>query len=298
MSSTAAYRGRFAPSPTGDLHFGSLVAAVASFADARHADGSWLVRIDDVDETRTRPGAEAQILSTLAAFGMVSDEPPQRQSDRKARYAAALEQLREARRTYPCTCSRKAVAESPLRGPEGPIYPGTCRDRPPWDADQAAWRLRITDSAITIEDRIAGTLRQDLATEVGDFVIHRRDGYFAYQLAVVIDDADQRITDVVRGADLLWSTPRQVALQAALGLERVRYAHVPLVYDAAGRKLSKRDADHPVDADNPLPALRAAWRFLQQTEPKTGLRSPKDFWQFAIAEWEIQRLSAGQALTP
>jgi glutamyl-Q tRNA(Asp) synthetase len=289
------YRGRFAPSPSGDLHFGSLVAAVASFADARKAGGEWLVRIDDVDETRTRPGAAARILGTLQAFGMTSDEPPQYQSERKVRYSLALERLKETAAVYPCVCSRKQLAESATMGRDGPVYAGTCRMNPPVAPQSAAWRLRVGALRIAVRDRVFGALQQDLATEIGDFVVYRRDGFCAYHLAVVLDDADQGITDVVRGADLLWSTPRQIALQRMLDLAPVRYAHVPLVYDESGRKLSKRDAARPVDDDAPLPALLAAWRHLRQVDLPARLRSPADFWQVAVPQWSVERMKTAVA---
>lgn len=292
------YRGRFAPSPTGDLHFGSLVAAVASFADARKAGGEWLVRIDDVDETRTRPGAASRIIRTLQAFGMTSDEPPQYQSERKACYLRTLERLRDMAAVYPCVCSRKRLAESAAMGRDGPIYAGTCRLNPPIDPQSAAWRLRVEALRIAVRDRVFGALQQDLASEVGDFVVYRRDGFCAYHLAVVLDDSDQGITDVVRGADLLWSTPRQIALQQLLELAPVRYAHVPLVYDASGRKLSKSDAARPVDDDAPLPALRAAWRHLRQVDLPTRLRSPADFWQVAVPQWSVDRMRTAVSKGP
>jgi glutamyl-Q tRNA(Asp) synthetase len=288
--SSPAYRGRFAPSPTGLLHFGSLVAAVASHADARRAGGQWLVRIEDVDETRTRPGAERRILESLAAFGMHSDEPPQRQSERKALYAAALQRLVELGAAYRCSCSRRQVAALARQGIEGPVYPGTCRRDPPAPGQAAAWRLDAGDQVIDFVDRVLGPLQQDLAAEVGDFVIQRVDGYTAYQLAVVVDDREQGITDVVRGVDLLWSTPRQIRLQRLLGWPTPRYAHVPLVYGADGRKLSKRDQAHPVDESAPMPGLRAAWQHLGQQAPPASIDSPQAFWHWAAVHWQIERI--------
>lgn len=296
--STSSYRGRFAPSPTGDLHFGSLVAAVASYADAKHHGGSWLVRIDDVDATRARPDAESRILASLAQFGLHSDELPERQSDRTPRYQAALQRLAAAGHAYRCACSRKAIAAIGRCGKDGPIYPGTCRRRPPQPQQPAAWRFVVDQQPVTFSDRVVGKVQQQLADEIGDFVIYRLDGYCAYQLAVVVDDADQGITHVVRGADLLWSTPRQIALQRALDLAAPSYAHIPLVYDEQGRKLSKRDAAYPVDAADPLPALRAAWHHLRQPDPPGGLRNSKDFWQFAVPEWSLERLSGQTPVSP
>jgi len=287
---SSAYRGRFAPSPTGPLHFGSLVAAVASFADARHHDGQWLVRIEDVDETRCRHGAEQQILQTLLAFGMRWDEAPVRQSARRHLYDVALAQLREKGMAYRCNCSRRLIATMARVGSEGPIYPGTCRANPPPGDAPAAWRLAVASGDITFTDRVVGETRQDLVDEIGDFVIRRVDGFTAYQLAAVVDDQAQGITDIVRGADLLWSTPRQIWLQRQLGYPTPRHAHVPLVYGEDGHKLSKSDNAHPVDQVDPMPALRRAWHHLGQTEPPAALHSPADFWRWAVPHWRIERI--------
>lgn len=289
---TPSYCGRFAPSPTGDLHFGSLVAAVASYVDARHHGGRWLVRIDDVDQTRTVSGAEAQILHTLACFGMHSDEPPIRQSDRSSRYRDALRQLQAKGLAYRCACSRKTISAIATAGREGPIYPGTCRRNPPDFGTPTSWRFRVDHDPIRFTDRIFGEISQDLAEDIGDFVVFRADGFCAYQLAVVIDDADQGITHVVRGADLLWSTPRQLSLQRRLGLPSPRYAHIPLVYDEHGRKLSKRDAAHPIDPSSPLDALIAAWHHLGQPEVPRDLQSCEEFWQFATPKWSARHIPA------
>jgi len=286
------YRGRFAPSPTGELHFGSLVAATASYADARHHGGTWLVRIDDVDETRARPGSDRQIIQTLDAFGMHSDEPPEYQSARASRYVAGLQQLVDQAKVYRCNCSRKTIAATARIGREGPVYPGTCRTRALPAGTAGAWRYAVDPVPVAFEDRVHGPLTQDLTAEVGDFVVFRADGFCAYQLAVVLDDADQQITHVVRGADLLWSTPRQIALQRQLGLPTPSYAHVPLVYDTQGHKLSKRDAAHPVDVGNPLPALRSAWQHLGQCDLPGRLRNAADFWRLAAQHWSIDRLQA------
>lgn len=285
-----AYRGRFAPSPTGPLHFGSLVAAVASFADARNRHGQWLVRIEDVDETRSVADAERLILSTLQAFGMRWDEPPVRQSDRKPHYDAALMQLQEMGLAYRCNCSRRLIAEMARIGSEGPIYPGTCRASPPPPEIPVAWRLKVDDETIGFHDRVVGETTQNLAQDIGDFVIRRIDGFTAYQLAVVVDDHEQGITDIVRGADLLWSSPRQIWLQRQLGYPMPRYAHIPLVYGEDGHKLSKSDKAHPIDATKPVRGLRAAWRHLGQIEPPAHLDNPQAFWQWAEAHWQIDRV--------
>ena len=284
------YRGRFAPSPTGPLHFGSLVAAVASHADARHHQGDWLIRIDDVDQTRTRPGAEREILRTLERFGMHSDQPPIRQSVFTDRYQAVLDRLIEHRYAYRCNCSRKTIAAKARIGCEGPVYPGTCRQTPPEPDTPAAWRVTVDADPIVFEDRILGRVRQNLIEDIGDFIVKRIDGFTAYQLAVVVDDFDQGITDVVRGADLLWSTPRQIWLQRLLGFSTPRYAHIPLVYAADGHKLSKRDNAHPVDEQNPVHSLCAAWRHLGQVNPPGQLHSTAAFWEWAIPQWLPNRV--------
>jgi glutamyl-Q tRNA(Asp) synthetase len=252
-----AYRGRFAPSPTGRLHFGSLVAAVGSWLFARAAGGRWVVRVEDLDPPREVAGADADILATLAAFGMESDEPVIHQSRRAGVYANALAALRERDAVYTCWCSRSDL--EPFDG----IHPATCvasRDA----SREPAWRVRVPARTIAFDDAIQGRVEQHLAREVGDFVVRRADGWFAYQLAVVVDDAAQAITDVVRGADLVDSTPRQIFLQELLDLPRVRYAHLPLALDAEGRKLSKQERAIAVEAGDPLPALRAALAFLGQ----------------------------------
>ncbi len=287
---TPAYRGRFAPSPTGRLHFGSLVTAVASYADARHAGGQWLIRIDDVDETRTQPDAEAHLLADLTSFGMIADAPSVKQSERTALYAAALDRLIDAGLAYRCNCSRKAIAAVARSGLEGPIYPGTCRAKPPTPDRPAAWRIAVNDAEITLNDRIFGKINQHLGQDVGDFVVRRIDGFTAYQLAVVIDDHIEGITDVVRGADLLWSTPRQVLLQQHLGYPTPSYAHIPLVYGQDGKKLSKRDGAHPVDPNRPLDGLRRAWQYLGQADPPQHLQSPEQFWQWAVSRWRTDAI--------
>jgi glutamyl-Q tRNA(Asp) synthetase len=252
MPATSSYLGRFAPSPTGDLHFGSLVAALASWLAARAAGGTWKVRIEDLDPPREVPGSAQRILAALDAFGLRADGEVWYQSRRGAVYAAALEQLRAADAVFPCWCSRSQLE------PTGGLHRGPCiaapdTSRPP------AWRLRVTPA-----DGVIGRYAQDLSREVGDFVLRRADGWTAYQLAVVVDDAAQGITEVVRGADLLESTPRQILLQRRLGLPTPAYLHVPLAIDAAGHKLSKQLASRPVDPADPLPALRAALAFLGQ----------------------------------
>lgn len=286
------YRGRFAPSPTGPLHFGSLVGALASYLDARAQGGRWLVRIEDIDGPRTVPGADRQMLATLEHFGMRPDEPPVWQSARTALYAQALERLQRAGLVYPCGCTRKEIADSLANAHARHTtlaYPGTCRTGLAGKTPRA-WRLRVPDgeaATIAFDDRWQGLQHQNLATEVGDFVLKRADGQWAYQLAVVIDDADQAITHVVRGADLLDSTARQIYLQQCLGLPTPSYLHVPVVVDAHGEKLSKQTGAAALDASRPLPALHAAARHLGLA-PATGAwagATLEAFYAEATAAW-------------
>lgn len=266
----SAYRGRFAPSPTGDLHFGSLFVALGSWLLARQAGGRWLVRIEDVDPPREVPGASARQLATLAALGLESDEPVVRQSGRDAQYQAALDRLLHDGHAFVCHCSRSDLAAS--GGIHRHCVSATRRPDP-------AIRLRVPDGTrIAFEDALQGPQEQDVSREVGDFVLRRADGLWAYQLAVVVDDGAQNITDVVRGADLLDSTPRQILLQQLLGLPTPRYAHLPLVVDAGGRKLSKSDAALPVDAAHALPALGAAWRALGQAPDRVAGATGVQHW--------------------
>jgi glutamyl-Q tRNA(Asp) synthetase len=286
------YRGRFAPSPTGPLHFGSLVAALASHADARAQRGSWLLRIEDVDLPRAQPDGERDIVATLARYGFAWDAPILRQSERTASYASALHRLTERGLAYPCACSRKDLQSAPVGAGGEHVYPGTCRHGiPPSRAarSERAWRVRVGEANVGFDDRLQGALAQDLARDVGDFVIKRADGLFAYQLAVVVDDALQSITDIVRGADLLASTPRQIHLQRLLGLPQPSYLHVPVALNGAGEKLSKQThaAALPVD---PLPTLVAAWTFLDQPSPVSTPRTVAEFWDFASRAWTPRRL--------
>jgi len=260
--------GRFAPSPTGPLHFGSLVAALASWLDARRHGGQWLLRMEDLDPPREVPGAADAILRTLEAFGLDWDGPVLYQSTRQAAYGAALEQLRAAGLAYDCGCTRREVAEAGLPGLDGPVYPGTCRNGLPPGRQPRAVRLRTQGGLIGFTDRMQGLIRQDVGREVGDFVIRRADGYYAYQLAVVVDDAFQGVTHVVRGADLLDSTPRQILLQRLLGLPSPEYLHHPLVLTPEGEKLSKQTHAPPVDDTDPIPALRSALEFLGERVPE------------------------------
>jgi glutamyl-Q tRNA(Asp) synthetase len=262
------HRGRFAPSPTGPLHFGSLLAAFGSWLLARHRQGEWLVRIEDVDRPREVAGAARDQLRVLAAFGLVSDGPVLRQSERGDLYQHALDRLLASGQAFVCHCSRSHVAAA--GGIHRHCAPRVRRRHP-------ATRLRVVEgNIVSFEDGIQGPQAEDVAAAVGDFVLRRADGCWAYQLAVVVDDADQGITDVVRGADLLASTPRQILLQRALGLPEPRYAHLPLIVDEHARKLSKSHSALPVDPADPLPVLRAAWKALGQEPAVLALAGTAD----------------------
>ncbi|HJV93058.1 MAG TPA: tRNA glutamyl-Q(34) synthetase GluQRS, partial [Azonexus sp.] len=279
------YRGRFAPSPSGPLHFGSLVAAVGSYLDARSQGGEWLLRMEDVDTPRNVPGAADSILATLDAFGFEWDGPVLWQSRRHAAYGEGLARLQAAGLAYGCACSRKEIADSASRPAidGGLAYPGTCRHGLPAGRSVRAWRLRVGDEEIAFTDRLQGRVAQHLERDVGDFVLLRADGLFAYQLAVVVDDAAQGITDVVRGADLLASTPRQIFLQRLLGYPTPSYLHVPVALGRDGEKLSKQTGAPAIGADA-IGALLAAWRFLDQSLPHgTSIPTTADeFWSFAV----------------
>jgi glutamyl-Q tRNA(Asp) synthetase len=300
-----SYRGRFAPSPTGSLHFGSLVTALGSYLEARKHQGIWLVRMEDLDTPRTIAGASDDILHTLEALGLTWDEEVLYQSQRTPAYAEALQKLLHSGMAYPCACSRKEIADSALHGIEGQIYPGTCRKGLPPDKQARAWRVRTdmreeavrtersaqTRSSIDFEDALQGHLTQHLEHEVGDFVVKRADGLFAYQLAVVVDDAFQSITHVVRGADLLTSTPRQIYLQHLLGLVTPSYLHLPIVINAQGEKLSKQTLATPVDVKKPSVALLHALAFLRQEPPaELGEYDVDSVLRWAIAHWDKDKL--------
>jgi glutamyl-Q tRNA(Asp) synthetase len=278
--------GRFAPSPSGPLHFGSLVAALASWLDARAAGGRWRVRIEDLDRPRVQPGAADAILRTLERLGLYWDGEVIFQSRRTALYERAVSQLRD---TYLCGCSRREIADSAvsLAADGAQVYPGTCRAGLPAGKSARALRVRV-EGTVSFADRVQGALTQDLEREVGDFVLRRGDGQFAYQLAAVVDDADQAISDVVRGADLLESTPRQIYLQRLLGLPTPRYLHVPVAVDASGEKLSKHGGARPIDRHD----LQRALRFLGQP--------PSETLEAAVSAWNPARVPArrAQAISP
>ena len=282
-SGPSSYRGRFVPSPTGPLHFGSLVCALASYLDARAHNGVWLVRIEDIDPPRDVPGADKQILETLARLGMVSDEPVVWQSDRYDLYEAALAKLTQKGLVYGCACSRREIAAAQAELGLAPhVYPGTCRNgtngRP-----ARALRLRTVDETIEFRDRRCGVFAENLEQDVGDFVIRRADGLWAYQLAVVVDDADQGVNNVVRGEDLLDNTPRQIYLQRQLDIPTPQYFHVALAVDSNGMKLSKQTHAPAIDAEEPLPLLLAAARHLGLTG--IGAKTPQAFYAAAQEIW-------------
>lgn len=275
------YVGRFAPSPTGPLHRGSLVAALASWLDARAARGRWLLRIEDLDAPRQQPGAADQILRALERLGLGWDGPVAYQSLRTRLYESAVHELQ--RHTYWCGCTRREIADSSLglAADGAQIYPGTCRGGLPSGKGPRALRVRAAGT-IDFEDRVQGRQMQSLEREVGDFVLYRADGKFAYQLAVVVDDAEQAVSDVVRGADLLDSTARQIHLQRVLGHPTPRYLHVPVAVNAAGEKLSKQTGAQPVDLAHPAKAIREALAFLGQP-PAADLDE-------AVANWDVSRI--------
>ena len=282
---TTQYIGRFAPTPSGYLHFGSLVAAVASYLDARSVGGKWLVRMEDLDPPREMPGAQAAILETLERYGFEWDGPVERQSDRHAAYSAQVEQWLRSGLAYACTCSRKQ-----LEGSNG-IYPGTCRDaQHDWYGDVAI-RIRVPELDYRFTDRLQGEFHQHLGREVGDFIICRRDGLFAYQLAVVLDDAWQGVTDIVRGADLLDNTPRQLYLQELLGIAAPRYLHVPLIIQPDGHKLGKSYRSPPLEAAQASPLLVRALKALGQNPPAGLAQSaPGDVLTWGIRHWNAEAI--------
>jgi glutamyl-Q tRNA(Asp) synthetase len=317
------YRGRFAPSPTGPLHFGSLVAAVGSYLDAKHHHGTWLVRMEDLDTPRCVPGAAEDILRTLEAFGLHSDEPVIYQSRRTAAYDEALRKLQTSGTVYPCCCTRKEIADSALNGIEGPVYPGTCRNGIPTGREGRAWRIRTGyplptpppmgegtklpspyvgragegGETVEFDDALQSHISQNLETEIGDFVVKRADGLFAYQLAVVVDDAFQSITHIVRGADLLDSTPRQIYLQRLLGLLIPQYLHLPIAVNAAGEKLSKQTLAAPMDETHPARTLLRVLEFLQQQPPADlAGQDVKSVLDWAIANWHTTRMRGIKSL--
>jgi len=278
-----AYKGRFAPSPTGAVHFGTLLAAVGSYLQAKKNDGEWIIRMEDVDLTRKVEGADTDILHTLEAFGFEWQGEVLYQSAQNASYENALQQLIEQSLVFSCTCSRKQLAET-----NSPIYPGTCRNNKPAEKSEHALRMFARNTDIKFNDLIMGEQSQNMAQQCGDFIIKRRDGLFAYQLAVVVDDAMQGISEIVRGADLLDSTPRQIYLQQLLGYKTPTYCHLPLAVDANGNKISKSEGGAKVAVKNKEKLLCQSLEFLAQQPPADLADSNiNDIWQWAISNWNI-----------
>lgn len=285
MAEPRPYIGRFAPSPTGPLHLGSLYTALASFLDARSRQGLWLLRIDDIDTPRNAPGAIDRILTTLDAYGLCWDGGVYFQSDHLADYEQVLFELQQADRLYPCTCSRKMLAELPTTPAAHDIYPGLCRDRQtPPSGKPHAWRVRSDDRDIAFEDALQGMICQNLAAEHGDFILKRKEGIVSYQLACVIDDHLQQVTHVVRGHDLVDSTPKQIFLQQLIGLPTPSYMHVPIIADKLGYKLSKQTQAASVAMNEPHRIIFQLLELLQQNPPR-------QLWGAGCAElleWAVQ----------
>jgi len=309
-SFNSGYRGRFAPSPTGPLHFGSLVAAVGSYLDARHHHGIWLVRMEDLDAPRCVAGSADDILRTLETFGLYWDSDVGRaapanlsgiarptvlhQSQRTAAYDEALHSLQSLGAVYPCCCTRKEIADSALHGIDGPVYPGTCRNGIPAGREGRegrAWRVCTDNNPVGFDDALQGHITQHLESEIGDFVVKRADGLYAYQLAVVVDDAYQNITHIVRGCDLLASTPRQIHLQRLLGLPTPAYMHLPVAVNVQGEKLSKQTLAPAISTDDAVATLISALDFLRQ-QPPAELRqgSIEEVLSWAVENWQPERL--------
>ncbi len=281
------YRGRFAPTPSGALHFGSLIAALGSYLDARAHAGEWHLRIEDVDPPRVAPGSADSILRTLDAFGFEWDGPVVYQSQRSEAYAAAIERLIDAEQTYGCDCTRKMLKEHARIGVDGPVYPGTCLER--GLLLNAALRFHVADTRITFDDLLAGRVGCNVAPECGDFVLRRADGVYTYQLAVTVDDAELGVSHIVRGADLLASTPRQIVLQQSLGYPTPAYLHLPVALNTDGGKLSKQTLAAPLSDKNPLPALLQATVFLG-IAIQHEVSSLTEFWQVAPQLWRRETL--------
>ncbi|MGL6040497.1 MAG: tRNA glutamyl-Q(34) synthetase GluQRS [Deefgea sp.] len=287
----APYVGRFAPSPTGPLHMGSLITAVASYLDARANQGRWLLRIEDVDETRNQRGASDQIIRVLSNFGFEWDDQLLVQSDRYHTYTAVLHGLIKSGYVYPCGCSRKEVASQGLQGIDGLFYPGTCRNGLGAGVAARSWRFRVDDELIHFNDLIQGSFQQNLAEEIGDFVVLRADGCWAYQLAVVLDDAASGVTHIVRGSDLLDSTARQIGLQKALHYPALSYAHIPVLANQQGEKLSKQTKAEPLIEGGESIQLFYALQFLGQNPPAELFGSSLDvLWGWAIAAWDLAKI--------
>ncbi len=293
-SGGTSYVGRFAPSPTGPLHFGSLLAACASYLEARTQAGRWLLRIEDIDPPREQPGAADRIIHALERFGFEWDGPVHYQSESHEQHLEALADLEKRGLTYHCGCSRKDLADAPL-GPLGTIYPGTCRAGS--DAAEYAVRVRVEDEPIAFNDRLQGRQTQSMLAESGDFIVHRRDKLVAYHLAVVVDDNLHGVTDIVRGIDLMDSTPRQIWLQRLLGYQTPAYAHIPVAVHPDGDKLSKLTGARELDIDKAPAILVSALDALRLETPAALSNEPlSSIWDWAMSAWDIDRLAGVQSL--
>ena len=293
------YIGRFAPSPTGLLHIGSLLTAVASYADARAHQGKWLVRIEDLDPPREMPGAAADILRTLEAFGFEWNGEVAYQSRRYDLYQDTLDRLQAAGLVYPCYCSRKDWQAAATQGADGFVYNGRCRNpqqRPNTQNKMPAWRIQVPNRVIGFSDGIVGQYAQNLAHDIGDFVLLRADGYWAYQLAVVADDADQGITHIVRGQDLLVSTPRQIYLQQCLGAPTPSYAHLPLLTNNQGQKWSKQTLAPALDLNQKEQLLRQVLTYLNLPDAP-AVNRPQELLDWAVVHWQMNKIPKSSIIT-
>jgi glutamyl-Q tRNA(Asp) synthetase len=294
----APYRGRFAPSPTGPLHFGSLAAAVGSYLDARAHQGEWLLRIEDIDPPREVAGATDDILRALDSFGLEWDGQVVYQSRRSEYYNAALDRLRQYGYLYGCACTRSEIADSTLKRGTAGVYPGTCRNGILPGRTARSLRVRIDPGTIGLNDRLQGDTRQALSEEVGDFIVRRADNLIAYQLAVVVDDAEQEMTHIVRGVDLLESTPRQIYLQQLLELPTPAYLHLPVAVNSTGEKLSKQTHARRISDHHKTTVLIDVLRFLRQELPDSpGDARADELLAWAVAHWDVSNIPARRSLT-
>ena len=295
MTVSTNYRGRFAPSPTGPLHFGSLVAAMGSFLQAKSQNGQWLLRIDDIDPLREQDGAADNILRTLEGFGFEWDDKVLYQSNRKERYQEAVHHLLEQKLAYPCSCSRKSILEKTGQTKGEIVYPGFCRNGPLENLSKLSEyniRLRCNNELLQFDDAVLGPQSFDLEKMNGDFIVQRRNGYFSYHLASGVDDAEQGITEVVRGADLLNCTPSQIHVQHTLALTTPRYCHLPIALNEAGQKLSKQSHAKSIDSKESVDLLYKSLKFLGQMPPIELMNTDnEEIWNWAINHWQLDLVS-------
>lgn len=287
---TEVYRGRFAPTPSGPLHMGSLLAALASFLAARQAGGRWLLRIDDLDGPRCEAGADQLILQQLQSHGLQWDEAPRYQSRCLGQYQRALDQLARDRHLYRCRCTRRLLRDTALAGPDGPVYPGTCRELQLQDPERAL-RVRLPDASRQLDDAWQGQVCRDLQAEVGDFIVQRVDGQIAYQLACAVDEDAQQISEVVRGIDLLSSSFAQREIARLLGLSIPDYGHIPVLVGTDGKKLSKQHHAPAIRSELAAENLRQALALMRQPAPPEGLRTAQQIIEHAVAHWRPDALS-------